>query len=52
MAAPAVSAVAALIVGKYGSMNPDALANRLAASADILVRRGRIRSTAEDELTR
>jgi subtilisin family serine protease len=36
MAAPAVSAVAALIVGKYGSMNPDALADRLAASADDL----------------
>jgi len=36
MAAPAVSAVAALIVGKYGSMNPDALANRLAAAADDL----------------
>jgi lantibiotic leader peptide-processing serine protease len=36
MAAPAVSAVAALIVGKYGSMAPDALADRLAASADDL----------------
>jgi len=36
MAAPAVSAVAALIVGKSGSMNPDALADRLAASADDL----------------
>jgi subtilisin family serine protease len=36
MSAPAVSGVAALIVGKLGSMSPDALADRLAATADDL----------------
>ena len=36
MSAPAVSAVAALIVGKRGSMNPDALETALASSADDL----------------
>ena len=36
MSAPAVSGVAALIVGKYGSMSPDALEGRLAASSDDL----------------
>lgn len=36
MSAPAVSGVAALIVGKYGSMSPAALEGRLAASSDDL----------------
>jgi lantibiotic leader peptide-processing serine protease len=36
MSAPAVSAVAALIVGKRGSMDPDALETALASSADDL----------------
>ena len=36
MSAPSVSGVAALIVGKYGSMSPDALEGRLAASSDDL----------------
>jgi len=36
MATPAVSGVAALIVGKQGSMSPDALEARLASSSDDL----------------